>query len=299
MRTFSYSWCGVDFFIYSLAPQLLHGLVWGMAIVLVAVGLTVIFGLMGVVNFAHGELYMAGGYIAYSMMFMVHSFWLALVVAVCAVAGLGWLAERTVFRPLYGRNHIFYLLLTFGLGLILREAARLIWGAAFKSIEAPVSGSVQMLGIFYPEYRLVVLAVSGGIMLAIWLFMTRSRVGSMIRAASEDREMLAATGVDVNSLFGIVFAVGSGLAALSGVMLAPVFNIYPYVGLDLILFSFIVVIVGGLGSILGAVVAGILIGEYISISAIWIEPIFSEATVFLFLIVILVLRPQGLFGTEQ
>ena len=288
----------MDFFVFSLAPQLLHGLVWGMAIVLVAVGLTVIFGLMGLVNFAHGELYMAGAYIAYTMLFVVHSFWVATVVAVCAVAALGWLAERTVFRPLYGRNHIFYLLLTFGLGLILREVARLIWGGDFKTMEPPVGGSVQFLDLYYPLYRLVVLCFSAGIMLAIWLFMSRSRTGAMIRAASEDREMLAATGVDVNSLFGIVFAVGAGLAALSGVLLAPIFSIYPYMGMDLILFSFIVVIVGGLGSIRGAVVAGILIGEYISVSALWISPVYSEATVFLFLIVILVLRPEGLFGAK-
>ncbi|MBI3993436.1 MAG: branched-chain amino acid ABC transporter permease [Candidatus Lambdaproteobacteria bacterium] len=288
----------MDFFVFSLAPQLLHGLVWGMAIVLVAVGLTVIFGLMGLVNFAHGELYMAGAYIAYTMLFAVPSFWLAAVVAVCAVAALGWLAERTVFRPLYGRNHIFYLLLTFGLGLILREVARLIWGGDFKTLEAPVGGSVQLLDLYYPLYRLVVLGFSAVIMLGIWLFMTRSRTGAMIRAASEDREMLAATGVDVNALFGIVFAVGAGLAALSGVLLAPIFSIYPYMGLDLILFSFIVVIVGGLGSIRGAVVAGVLIGEYISVSALWISPVYSEATVFVFLIVILVLRPEGLFGAK-
>ncbi len=289
----------MDFLIYVLIPQILHGLVWGMVIALIALGLTIVFGILDVVNFAHGELYMLGAFFGYSLLFVVPNFWAALCIATVAVGLLGMVIEVSMFRPLYGRDPIFHLLLTFGLGMILREVARFIWGGLTRSVDAPVTGAVHLLGMVYPTYRLVVLGIAIVILIAVFYGFNRTETGAIIRAASQDKEMARALGVNVAKIYTLVFSLGAALAALAGVLMAPIFLVYPTMGMDAILRAFIVVIVGGMGSVVGAVVAAIVIGEVESLFSLWISPTWAETLVFGVLILSMILRPGGLFGQTE
>jgi branched-chain amino acid transport system permease protein len=289
----------MDFLVYVLIPQILHGLVWGMVIALIALGLTIVFGILDVVNFAHGELYMLGAFFGYSLLFVVPNFWAALCLATVAVGLLGMIIEVSMFRPLYGRDPIFHLLLTFGLGMILREAARSIWGGITRSVDAPVTGAVHFLGMVYPTYRLVVLGIAIVILIAVFYGFNRTETGAIIRAASQDKEMARALGVNVAKIYTLVFSLGAALAALAGVLMAPIFLVYPTMGMDAILRAFIVVIVGGMGSVVGAVVAAIVIGEVESLFSLWISPTWAETLVFGVLILSMILRPGGIFGQTE
>jgi branched-chain amino acid transport system permease protein len=288
----------IDYTLYVLLPQIIHGLVWGIVIALIALGLTIVFGLMDVVNFAHGEFYMLGAFLGFSIMSVVPNFWAALLFAGVAVGLLGIVIEMAMFRPLYGRDPIFHLLLTFGLGMVFREAARLIWGGETKRIEVPVSGALEFLGMIYPLYRLVILGIGILILTAIWYLLTKTEAGATLRAASQDRQMAAALGINVQKVFTLTFAGGVALAAIAGVLMSPIFFVYPSMGIDAILRAFIVVIVGGLGNILGAVVASLLIGEVESLASLWISPTWAETLVFGVLIVTMVIKPSGLFGAK-
>ena len=289
----------MDFLIYVLIPQILHGLVWGMAIALIALGLTIVFGILDVVNFAHGELYMLGAFFGYSLLSVVPNFWAVLCIAVVAVGLLGIIIEVSMFRPLYGRNPIFHLLLTFGLGMILREIARLIWGGLTRNLEAPVPGAVHFLDMVYPTYRLVVLGISIVILIAVFYGFNRTETGAVIRAASHDKEMARALGINVAKIYTLVFSLGAALAALAGVLMGPIFLVYSTMGMDAILRAFIVVIVGGMGSVVGAVVAAIVIGEVESLFSLWVSPTWAETLVFGVLILSMILRPSGLFGQSE
>ena len=289
----------MDFLIYVLIPQILHGLVWGMAIALIALGLTIVFGILDVVNFAHGELYMLGAFFGYSLLYVIPNFWVVLCIAVVAVGLLGIIIEVTMFRPLYGRNPIFHLLLTFGLGMILREIARLIWGGLTRNLEAPVPGAVHFLDMVYPTYRLVVLGISIVVLIAVFYGFNRTETGAVIRAASHDKEMACALGINVAKIYTLVFSLGAALAALAGVLMGPIFLVYSTMGMDAILRAFIVVIVGGMGSVVGAVVAAIVIGEVESLFSLWVSPTWAETLVFGVLILSMILRPSGLFGQSE
>ena len=286
----------VDYAIYVLVPQILHGLVWGIVIALIALGLTIVFGLMDIVNFAHGEFYMLGAFLGFSILSVVPNFWAAILFAAVGIGLLGILIEVLMFRPLYGREPIFHLLLTFGLGMVFREAARLIWGGATKRIEMPVSGAIEFLGMIYPLYRLVILAIGIIILTVIWYLLTKTEAGATLRAASQDRQMAVALGINVQKVFTLTFAGGVALAAIAGVLVSPIFFVYPTMGIDAILRAFIVVIVGGLGNILGAVVASLLVGEVESLASLWISPTWAETLVFGVLIITMVIKPSGLFG---
>jgi branched-chain amino acid transport system permease protein len=286
----------VDYTIYVLAPQILHGLVWGIVIALIALGLTIVFGLMDVVNFAHGEFYMLGAFVGFSTLSVVPNFWIAILLAGVAVGLLGILIEILMFKPLYGREPIFHLLLTFGLGMVFREAARLIWGGETKRIVMPVSGAIEFLGMIYPLYRLIILGIGILILVSIWYFLTKTEAGATLRAASQDRQMAAVLGINVEKVYTLTFAGGVALAAIAGVLMSPIFLVYPTMGIDAILRAFIVVIVGGLGNIVGAVVASLLIGEVESLASLWISPTWAETLVFGVLIVTMVIKPSGLFG---
>ena len=286
----------VDYAIYVLVPQILHGLVWGIVIALIALGLTIVFGLMDIVNFAHGEFYMLGAFLGFSILSVVPNFWAAILFAAVGIGLLGILIEVLMFRPLYGREPIFHLLLTFGLGMVFREAARLIWGGATKRIEMPVSGAIEFLGMIYPLYRLVILAIGIIILTVIWYLLTKTEAGATLRAASQDRQMAVALGINVQKVFTLTFAGGVALAAIAGVLMSPIFFVYPTMGIDAILRAFIVVIVGGLGNILGAVVASLLVGEVESLASLWISPTWAETLVFGVLIITMVIKPSGLFG---
>lgn len=288
-----------EYFLYILLPQVLHGLVWGMVIAFIALGLTIIFGLMDIVNFAHGEFYMLGAFFGYSISFVIHDFWISLFLAAIAVGLLGVLIELLMFRRLYGRDPIFHLLLTFGIGMIFREAALLIWGGETRRVDLPVTSTIDFLGMTYPVYRLAILAIGTLVLIVIWYILSRTASGATIRAASQDRQMSWALGINVPRVYTLVFAVGVALAGFAGFLMSPIYFVYPTMGIDVILRAFVVVIVGGMGSLLGALVASIMIGEIESLASLWISPTWAETLVFVALIITLVVKPSGLFGKAE
>jgi len=288
----------VDYVLTVLLPQLLHGLVFGAALGLLALGLTVIFGLLGVMNFAHGELYMLGAYAGIAVIGVTHSFWVALITAPILVGVVGAVTEMTTLRPIYNREPLYGLILTFGLALVFREGARQIWGGDMRRILPPFTGSTPLLGMTYPNYRLFLLAASSVILLALWLFFTRTRAGIVVRAAVQDAEMLDGLGVDVRRVFTLTFAASGALAALAGLLLAPVFTVYPQMGVEMILLAFIVVILGGMGSMGGSVAAAFVIGITQSLFSLWMNPQRVAIAIFGIMIVVLIVRPRGFAGRE-
>jgi branched-chain amino acid transport system permease protein len=288
----------MDYLVAVLLPQLLHGLVFGAALGLLALGLTVIFGLLGVMNFAHGELYMMGAYAGIAVIGVTQSFWVALIAAPLIVGIIGAITEAATLRPLYRRQPLYGLILTFGLALAFREAIRQLFGGDMRRILPPFTGSTPLLGMTYPDYRLFLFAVSLALLLAIWLFFTRTRAGIVVRAAVQDAEMLDGLGVNVRRVFTLTFAGSSALAALAGLLLAPVFTVYPQMGVEMILLAFIVVILGGMGSLGGSVVAALLIGIAQSLFSLWMNPQRVAIAIFAIMIVVLIVRPRGLFGRE-
>lgn len=286
-----------------LLPQIMHGVVFGAALGLLAMGLTVVFGLLGVMNFAHGEMLLWGAYLGYSVLAFTDSFWLALLVAPLGVAVIGGAMEVCTLRPLYRREPLHGLILTFGLAMALREVVRPIWGKDTLVIKpgqmpALAQGSVPVLGLTYPTYRLMVFVFAVLVMLALWLFFTRTRAGIIVRAAVQDSGMLDGLGVNVSRVFTLTFAASAALAALAGVLLAPWFTVYPTMGVEMILLAFIVVILGGMGSIGGSVVAALLIGVAQTLLALKFNPQRASILVFGMMILVLIWRPRGLFGKE-
>jgi branched-chain amino acid transport system permease protein len=281
-----------------LLPQLLHGVVFGAALGLLALGLTVIFGLLGVMNFAHGELYMLGAYAGIAVIGVTHSFWIALVAGPLLVAAVGAVTEVATLRPLYRREPLYGLIATFGLALAFREIARQIWGGDMRRILPPIEGSVPLLGMTYPKYRLFLLVFASALLLGIWLFFTRTRAGIIVRAAVQDAEMLDGLGVNVPRVFTLTFAGSAALAALAGLLLAPVFTVYPQMGVEMILLAFIVVILGGMGSLGGSVVAAFVIGIAQSLLTLWMNPQRVAIAIFGIMILVLIVRPRGFFGRE-
>ena len=288
----------MDYLVAVLLPQLLHGLVFGAALGLLALGLTVIFGLLGVMNFAHGELFMMGAYAGVAVIGLTGSFWIALLAAPLIVGVIGAVTEAATLRPLYRREPLYGLILTFGLALVFREGIRQIFGGDMRRILPPFTGSTPLLGMTYPNYRLFLLAASSVVLLAIWLFFTKTRAGIIVRAAVQDAEMLDGLGVDVRRVFTLTFAGSAALAALAGMLLAPVFTVYPYMGSEMILLAFIVVILGGMGSMGGSVVAAFAIGFAQSLFSLWMNPQRVAIAIFGIMLVVLIVRPRGFFGRE-
>ena len=286
-----------DISLAALAAQVFTGLVLGGIFVLLAVGLSLIFGLMTVVNFSHGALYMLGAYFGYLLFKSSGSFTVALVIAPLMVGALGLLIERFLIRRLYGRSPDDPLLLTFGLSLIIVEVARMIWGKIGLTLDPPraMAGAVNLGFTYFPIYRLFVIAVTIVVLIALWLFLERTNVGLVIRAGSRDPLMVRALGFDVGRIWFLVFGIGSGLAGLAGILAGPMRGAYAEMGVTIIIESFVVVVVGGMGSLVGAVVSGLLIGQIVSLTT-FFAPKLAEIIVFIFMAVVLLLRPSGLFG---
>ncbi len=278
-----------------IVTTILHGLTVAMVLMLVAGGLTIIFGMMDVLNFAHGSLYMLGAYMGYSLAMATGSFTVALLFAPVAVGAIGFFIEYFSLRPLYGRPPLHHLLLTFGISLIAQNAIKFIWGNDIYSVEPPeiLSGAVSFFDIYYPKYRLFVLAFSASLALMIWYLITRTHYGVVVRAGTEDIETLEAYGIDTRKVFTGVFVACSALAAMGGVAVAPMRTVYPQMGLDIIIDAFIVVIVGGLGSIRGAVIGALIIGQAIQLGAVFLTG-FGDVAIYIVMAAILLLRPQGL-----
>lgn len=284
---------------------LLNGLTYGMVLVLVSMGLSLIFGLMGVLNFAHGALFMLGAYVGLSVMKLagagIAGFGVALIAAPVIVAVVGAALERTVFRPLYDTDPIYQLLLTFGLAVVLEEVVKLVWGESPPALPprpAVFDGQIALAGVRLPYYRAFVLVLGSLAVVATALFLSRTRYGLVVRAGVYDDQKAATLGLNVRRAFTVVFAIGSMLAALGGVTYIYRTGINTGLGASIILPAFIVVIVGGLGSFRGSVIAALLIGIVWQFTAVYV-PILTGAITFLVMLSVLLWRPQGLLGEAE
>jgi branched-chain amino acid transport system permease protein len=289
----------IDISLSALAAQVFTGLVLGMFFVLLAIGLSLIFGLMTVVNFAHGSLYMLGAYFGFFLLGYTKSFWLSLVIAPLMVGTIGLLIERFLIRRLYGRSPDDPLLLTFGLSLIIVEAVRIIWGKIGLTFDPPraLGGAINLGFMNFPAYRLFVIAITIAVLIALWLFLERTDVGLVIRAGSRDALMVRALGIDLSRIWLLVFGIGVALAGLAGVLAGPMRGVYAEMGVTMVIESFVVVVVGGMGSLVGAVVAGVLMGQVVGLTT-FFAPKAAEIMVFVVMAVVLLVRPSGLFGEE-
>ena len=287
----------------AILTQLLMGLTVGVNLVLVATGLTLVFGMMGVINFAHSALFMLGAYVGLVATTRLGSFWLGLLIAPPAIGLLGAAMERWLLRPLRERHplsHLLPLLLTFGLSLFFEGSAKVIWGADIVSLNKPalLGGAVTLGRITFPTYWLFALVAAAVLAAAIWLVVERTSLGLAIRAATQDPTMAAVLGVNVQRLNTIVFALGSGLAGAAGVILGTMTSLSPQMGAGIVLDAFIAIVIGGLGSFTGAIVGSLLLGQVQSFG-VALLPAFHTPLVFLVMAVVLVLRPSGLFGAAE
>jgi len=275
--------------------QTINGIVVGLILALVASGLTLIFGIMDVVNFAHGELFMLGAYVGVITLAGTGSFWLALVVATVVVAALGAAIYVTTLRPLLGRDPLNTILATFGVSLVLQNYALWQFGPVARKIQEPVTGQFPLFYLDYPWYRLVIALLSAAIIGALWLFLKFSTYGVWIRATTQDRVMAQAMGIPVPRVLTIVFAIGAGMAAASGVLFGPLVGVNHAMGLDWVLKAFIVVVVGGMGNLGGSIAAAIFISLMEAYASLWVSPAQAIIVSFVVLILTLLIRPTGLF----
>jgi branched-subunit amino acid ABC-type transport system permease component len=278
-----------------LVIQTLNGIVTGMILALVASGLTLIFGIMDVVNFAHGELFMLGAYIGVIVLTATGSFWLALVLAALVVAILGAAMQIVTLRPLIGRDPLTTILATFGISLILQNYVLWQFGPVSRKISEPITAHFNLFYLEYPWYRLLIAALSALIIGAFWLFLKYGKYGIWIRATTQDRVMAQAMGIPVPWVYTGVFAIGAGLAAASGVLFAPMAGVSHTMGLDWVLKAFIVVVVGGMGNLGGSIAAAIFISLLESYASVWVNPSQAVIVSFVVLILTLLFRPTGLF----
>lgn len=283
---------------FVLAPQMINGLSIGVAVVLMALGLTIIFGLLDVINMAHGEFYAIGAYLAVALLGLGLSFWWALALTPIVMAVLGYVTERGLIQRVFHSKdrHTLTLLLTFGLAIVLEDILKIVFGANPLRIEPPIQGATELVGLFFPNYRLFVMAVGGLLIAAVWLLVFRTSLGAIVRAAAFDRHMSASLGVPVSRVYASTFAFGVALAGIAGVLLAPIYSVFPTMGRDFVLIAFSVVIIGGMGSIKGAVLSGLLLTQIQSISSLFISPVWNDPLLFGIMVLVLMWRPQGLFG---
>ena len=275
--------------------QIVNGLVNGMILALVASGLTLIFGIMDIVNFAHGDLFMLGAYFGTTSYLMTGNFWLALLSSVMAMALLGAVLQATALRPLLGRDPLTTILATFGLSLIIQNVALWRYGPVPRKILEPVTGHFKLFYVEYPWYRVVIALMSAAIIGGLYLFMKYGKHGIWIRATTQDRTMAAAMGIPVPLVHTVVFAIGAAMAAASGVLFGPTVGINHAMGFDFTLKAFVVVVVGGMGNLGGSILASIFVSLLESLASIWVSPAQAIIVSFVALILTLLVRPTGLF----
>ncbi len=283
-----------------LITQSLNALALAALLFLISVGLTLIFGIMRIINFAHGAIYMLGAYLGFSFALWTGNYWAGLVLAPLAAAAIGLGLELAALRPLYRREGGAFLLVTFGLALVIGETIRLAWGPAPRRLELPsiLSGSTSVFGEPFPVYRLFLAAFGCVVALALWQFLERTRLGLLIRATAQNAEMVESLGVNVRWVRLGVFALGCGLAALGGVMATPLVTAYLGLGANVIIDAFVIVIIGGMGSVLGSLLGSLLVGAAQTFGNFFF-PDLALAVMYLAMIGVLVLRPHGLFGQEE
>jgi branched-chain amino acid transport system permease protein len=297
----SYSWLADP---TVLARQFLAGLANGMLLFLVAAGLSLIFGVSRIINFAHGAFFMLGAYFSYSLVSALShslpSFILALLFGTCATALFGVVFEVAILRRIYASHHAFQLLITFSLVLVLGDAVKLVWGRDENTIPPPaeLGAFIRLFGVTFPVYRAFLIGMGFVVCAGLWWLLYRSRWGVLVRAATVDREMLRALGTDVVRLFTSVFALGSGLAGLAGALAAPIMSIGPGLHAQVLIDAFVVVVIGGMGSFPGALVGALLIGQA-NAFGILLFPQLAIVVPFIVLTAILILRPWGLMGQQE
>jgi branched-chain amino acid transport system permease protein len=297
--------------------QTLNGLQFGILLFLIAAGLTLVFGVMDFINLAHGVQYMLGAYLAVMFFGLTGNFVLALILALAAALVFGLLLEFLVFRHLYDRDHLDHVIATFGIILFLNQAVKLIWGAAPLSLPVPeaLSGSVALMpGVLYPVWRLVIIGAGLVVALLLYVLVTRTRIGMLVRAGATDADMVSALGVDIRKLFMIVFGFGAMLAGFGGIMIAPILSVEPGMGDGILILAFVVIVIGGVGSIRGAFIAALLIGLVDTLgrafavdilrlfmsssSARTVGPALASMLIYLLMATVLFIRPSGLFPAK-
>jgi branched-chain amino acid transport system permease protein len=280
--------------------QLFNGLILGSIYVILALGLTIIFGMLGIINFAHGAFYMLGAFLAYTVMtYLVPNFWVGLVVVPVAMALFGAACEAFILRRLYNLPPLYIMLFTFGLMLVLQDSIRMIYGAAGVPFKTPAAldGAVNLGFMFYPKYRLFLILVTCLVSLGVWLFLTKTKLGAIIRAGTDNSIMVDALGINISRIFSLVFGLGIGLAGLAGVLAAPIQNVSHLMGVDFLVDCFVVVVIGGMGSISGSIVGGLIVGEIIALG-VMVWPPMAHTLIYFFMAAFLLIRPRGLFGRE-
>ena len=297
-----------------IAEQSLNGLQFGLMLFLLAAGLTLVFGIMDMINLAHGSLYMIGAYLMASLVQAIGSFWLALPLAMAATAVIGMVLEVTVVRQLYERDHLTQVLATFAIILMANEGVRLIWGSQAILLAPPeaLGGPVELVpGFQYAAYRLAILCIGAGVALLLYVFVARTRVGMLVRAGASNREMAVAMGVNIRLLFTAVFGLGAALCALAGALLGPVLAVQVGMGENILILAFVVIVIGGIGSIRGAFVGALLVGMVDTLGRALLPAVFkaflapqyassagpavASILIYVLMAAVLFFRPQGLF----
>ncbi|MHA1153141.1 MAG: branched-chain amino acid ABC transporter permease [Alphaproteobacteria bacterium] len=278
--------------------QALNGIQYGFLLFLVASGLTLVFGIMGIINLAHGAFYMLGAYVVYWLVGYTDNLFFAIALGLSIMLAFGYLLERSAISFLYKRDHLYQVLLTYGLILILDELQRIFWGTEFHSVPVPqvLNGSIPLTEIQeYPVYRLFISVMCMVIAAGLYLLIGKTKLGMMIRAGASNREMTRTLGIDIGRVFAIVFSIGIALAAFAGMIGAPVSSVYPGMGEQILIVSFVVVVIGGIGSIKGAFVGAMVIGLTDTFGQVLL-PDFASVVVYAVMALVLLWRPQGLFG---
>jgi branched-chain amino acid transport system permease protein len=303
---------------FLFVEQCLNGLQLGLLLFLLAAGLTLVFGIMDLVNLAHGSLYMMGAYFAATFVAWTGNFLIGVIMALGATLVLGIVLEFVVLRHLYGRDHLDHVLATFGLILFFNEAVRVIWGPAGLSLPLPVwlTVPVEILpGVYYPSYRLGIIVVSLAVAAFLYLLVMRTRIGMLIRAGASNREMIGALGINIKLLYTLVFGLGAALAGLAGIMQAPILTVQTGMGENILILAFVIIVIGGIGSIRGAFAAAVFVGLIDTLGRAFLPdllrlilssaaastaaPALSSMLIYLLMAIVLVVRPEGLFPAAR
>ena len=284
----------------NLIVQVINGISYGLLLFIITCGLSLIFGIMGVLNLAHGSLYMIAAYLAFSITHsLTASFWLALVVTPVVVALISILLEFTLLRPTYHLGHLAQVLLTLGVAYVFHDLATWIWGTNVLSITVPplLAGSVEILGQSFPVYRLAIILFGVIMALVLWLLLDKTRWGAIIRAGLSDQEMITGLGVNIKLVFTVIFFIGAFMAGLGGVIAAPVLGIYPGMDFEILILALVVLVIGGLGSISGSLLAGLMVGVVETLGKVFF-PQLAMFIIFVLMALVLLFRPQGLLGKK-
>jgi branched-chain amino acid transport system permease protein len=285
-------------FLFNLLPHLLNGVSLGLLFALIALGFMLIVGVMEVINLAHGSLFALGAYVAITLMGWKLSYAMAFLLAPLLVGAFGMLLELCMRRT-YGKDPLYGLLLTFGAALVIEELIRVVWGSNEKQLMVPeqFSGAMVVGGLLYAKYRLFACAAAIGMIVLLWLFLEKTPYGAMIKAGAHDSEMVRALGINLPKLRLFVFALGTALAAVAGIVLAPIWGVRPHMGVDAVVPAFLIIVLGGVGSFWGAVIAGVLVGIVVGLTGAYASE-WSLLSMYLLLIALVTFRARGLFGKK-